>query len=136
MAQLKRLIGIPDDRIEWADSKSELAGDAVPDSFTEMQALSANQLRLLRLASEQYLYASATSVSIHESALNRAISLVHPVVTAAVFGDIMVESDAVIEIDSSIDVIVASRITVRPGGTIRIKGNHIKFDCRRLQSES
>src|SRR5258708_30262218 len=74
MAQLKRLIGIPDDRIEWADSKSELAGDAVPDSFTEMQALSANQLRLLRLASQQYLDASATSVPSTDAARNTAIS--------------------------------------------------------------
>jgi hypothetical protein len=137
ISQLKRLIGVPETIVIHLDGRRVMpAGETVPVSFTSLQSLSPTQLRLLQNASDEYLYGSATSVSVHEPALNKAIALVNPVLTAAIFGDITVEAGAILEIDGSLDLILANRITVRQTGTIRILGGQIKFDCRKLQSEA
>jgi hypothetical protein len=138
VGDLKRLIGVPDSVVQQHCScrfGAELA-ESVPAGFKSPNDLTPTQLETLRLAAKEFIYGNSQSVSHYEPALNLAISLVaRSIISILLFQDIIVERNATLTLDASIDVIFANKILIKLGGKIRALGSFVKYDCSSAQGE-
>lgn len=138
VGDLKRLIGVPDSVVQkqcHCRFESELT-ETVPPGFKSLTDLSPAQHATLQLAANEYIYGNSLSVSHYESALNQAISLANrSVISIVLFQDIIVERNATLTLDASVDVIFANKILIKLGGKIRALGSYVKYDCSSVEGE-
>ncbi len=138
VADLKWLIGVPDSVVQQqchCRFEPELT-ETVPASFKSLNDLTDAQRTTLGLAAKEYIHGNSRSVAHYEPALNQGLSLVNrSVISIVLFQDIIVERNATLTLDASIDVIFANKILVKLGGKIRALGSYVKYDCNSVQGE-
>jgi hypothetical protein len=138
ITDLKRLIGVPDAvvRQQCACRFGADLSETVPPGFKTVNELTPEQIQTLGAAAHEYIHGNSEPVRHYESALNQAISsLKRSAVSLALFQDILVERNATLILDSSVDVIFARHITIKLGGKIRALGSFVKYDCSSVQGE-
>jgi hypothetical protein len=135
---LKRLIGVPDAVVQQhcgCRFEANLS-ETVPPGFKSVNSLTPDQLQTLRAAAYEYIHGNSQSVQQYEPALNQAIfALNRSLVSIVLFQDIIVDRNATLILDSSVDVIFARKIIIKLGGKIRALGSFVKYDCSSVQGE-
>jgi hypothetical protein len=135
VSDLKRLIGTPDATVQAQCRCPEGLTQTVSPTFEKLTDLSASQREVLRAASEEYIHGNSQLVESYVPAINKALSLSGKArVTLLPFFDIVVERDAVLTIDATVDVILANKVIIKLGGRIRLIGR-VKIDCTSIQGE-
>jgi hypothetical protein len=135
---LKRMIGVPDSVVQQSCHcrfEQDLT-ESVPAGFKSLNDLSYAQKTTLVSAAKEYIHGNSRAVAHYEPALNTAIGLANrSIISIVLFRDIIVERNATLTLDSSVDVIFANRILVKLGGKIRALGTFVKYDCTSVQGE-
>jgi hypothetical protein len=134
--ELKQLIGVPDSVAKReCGRRFESPAEVVAPVFESIGQLTAQHQDALRLAAREFIYGNSETVAHYAPALDKAIGMVgRAVITVVAANDIIVERNATLELDGSVDVIVANKVLVKQGGQIRVTGP-VKIDCESIEGE-
>ena len=138
VADLKSLIGVPDSVVQqYCRCRFEPdLSETVPPGFKSINETTPAQRETLRLAAKEYVHGNSESVIHYESALNQGVSIVNrSFITIFLFQDIIVERNATLTLDASVNVVFANKILVKLGGKIRALAPYVKYDCISAQGE-
>jgi hypothetical protein len=125
IARLKAMIGIPDYITQLPSfPRDDLArGRPLRHDFAALDDLSDDELRVLRRIGREYIRGDSTSVAHYEETLDRALSLgFHSTVTLIAFENVGVHGGGVLEIDDTIDVLIAREIIINQRAKLRLSG--------------
>ena len=138
ISDLKRMIGVPDSVVQQTCHcrfEQDLT-ESVPAGFKSLNDLTDAQKITLTNAAKEYIHGNSQAVAHYEPALNSAIALANrSIISIVLFGDIIVERNATLTLDASVDVVFANKILVKFGGKIRALGSFVKYDCNSAQGE-